>query len=435
MKYIIYSVVLLWSIFSLQSCLKEEENVFGKSSAERLIAKGKEVDEILSAAPHGWYMNYFADSEEKMTGGYQLLCKFDHGKVTLAGAYTIANKYSKIGSQHTSSYSLIESQGPVLSFNTYNPAIHSFADPGSQFDLDGKAGDFEFVVTELSDNRVVMRGLKHNLRIELHALTEEVDWTKYCLDVVAFQLKMKQFSRFHMTESGKDIGMGTLIAEDNDFYNTEDVVVEKRRCVATNNGFDLYEPITVRGHKLSRLEWKEDKFVDKDGSGVEFTPVTLSYEDLLGTYQVMADNMANPVTVTFSEKVKGKSILVSNELLKHEFVIDVDGNRLKINGQSLGSGVEGSNTVYYKLGVYTTTDYIFGTSASYSYTQPLEGLWHGGYIENPELKFFATSTSFLFFSTYAWGVRVLKYKNDTTNKGDLTGYDTVILTNPVFKKL
>lgn len=435
MKYIIYSVILLLNLLCLQSCLKEEENIFGQSSAERLIAKSKEIDEVLSSSPYGWYMNYYADSEAKKTGGYQLLCKFEHGKVTMAGAFTLTNKYSKVGVQHSSTYSILHSQGPVLSFSTYNPVIHSFADPGSTFDLDGYAGDFEFVVMEASKDKIVMRGVKHNLKIEMYPFTQETDWSKYCLDVVAFQAKVKNYARFTISESGKNIGMATVVTEDNELINTEEVALEKRMYTVTDNGIDLYEPIKVSNREVNRFVWDKDaeKFIDKDGTNLEMSPVLLNYEQYLGKYEVMADNMDKPVTVTISEKEKDKTLHVSSEFLGYEFDITIVGNRLNIKGQTLG--IDENTGHYLKLGVYTTADMLLLTSAGYSFTQPLEGMWYKGPIEKPELNFFATSTSVFIFSSYAWGVRVLEFNKDSTNKNDIVGYKSLIYTNPVFKKL
>ena len=49
----------------------------------------------------------------------------------------------------TSQYDIISDMGPVLTFNTYNAILHYFTEPKGSSDVDGMAGDYEFVFMDV----------------------------------------------------------------------------------------------------------------------------------------------------------------------------------------------------------------------------------------------------------------------------------------------
>lgn len=397
--------------------------------------KAEEYDKLLSSAPNGWVMDYYAEEEEAKIGGYQILCSFSKGKVTMAGAYTpLKNTFPPMGEEHSSSYSIIDMQGPVLSFNTYNPVMHGFADPGTIFDMDGYAGDFEFVVINASDKLIEMKGVKHNLKIIMRPMEENKDWKEYCNEVKALETELKKYTRFQVFQSGSQIGMTTLVMANNKLHNTEEVNLEEAKYAVSNKGINLYNPIHINKYTLDMFTWDKEnsKFVATgENAAVEMIPISLNYQQYLGTYKVMADNIEDPITVTIS-KVEGEQKLrVSKEFLGHEFDIKIVGDRLDITGQVLHTTPEGNNI---RLGVYTTTSLIIAESAAYSATLPLSGSWFKGGAEKPELRFYPTTSISLIFVTYAWGFRVIEYKGTSTDNNNILSFKSPIYTNPIFTK-
>lgn len=436
MKHIYYNLLLILAVLSLQSCLKEEENYFGKSSAERLIEAAKEYEAILSSKENGWVMDFFAESEEYKYGGFQMLCKFDQGRVTMAGAFTVPNKYTKAGEKVTSSYSILSSQGPILDFDTYNPVLHSYADPGKSTNPDGYAGDFEFVLTKVTEDEIEMRGLKNNIKMVMRPMEAGKDWKEYCNEVEILQENLKEMTRFAIEKSGQSVGYVTLWTTDNEMHDTEaENGIEIRKYTVSNRGINLYDSLAIDGTVIKRLDWNNETktFTDLNTtSGIQFKSINIAYEQLLGTYKVTADNLDEPVTVTFTAKEDGK-IRVSKELFGYEFDIDVyDNNKLGIESQKLG--YDEKTGYYIKLVVAIRTNLIFQESSSFTYDYAYSGSWYRGSADKPELRFLKSAHTLLFFTSYTIGIRVLEYKADTQSNKDIVGYRTLLISNPIFTK-
>ena len=65
MKKIIY-LLLAVLLFCLQSCVKDEKDLFDLPAAERINAKLQEYSKILQDAPNGWKMEYFPEIKQSM---------------------------------------------------------------------------------------------------------------------------------------------------------------------------------------------------------------------------------------------------------------------------------------------------------------------------------------------------------------------------------
>jgi hypothetical protein len=79
---------------------------------------------------------------------------------------------------------MIADNGPVLSFNSYNPLFHIFAnpeDPKGSSDLDGlgMSGDYEFIVLKADANEIKLKGKKRGTYIYLKRLSDEQLWPDY----------------------------------------------------------------------------------------------------------------------------------------------------------------------------------------------------------------------------------------------------------------
>ena len=78
-------IALLIGVSILPSCLKEEDDIFNKSGAERLNDAQKYYEEILTSASNGWLLEYIAgDTDATRRGAFNYLLKFEDGEVTAA---------------------------------------------------------------------------------------------------------------------------------------------------------------------------------------------------------------------------------------------------------------------------------------------------------------------------------------------------------------
>lgn len=173
----IYGAIILLGIYS---CTNEEEDIFGKSSAQRLNEAVAEYSKLLCSSENGWAMEYFANEKEK---GYTLLMKF-----RTTGGVTIAAKDNYTGNEYTEDKSLFEviaDNAPVLTFNTYNNLLHYFSNPEDDPDTEenengrGHEGDYEFIVMNASQDLIELKGKKRGYTILLRRLPEGQDWEKY----------------------------------------------------------------------------------------------------------------------------------------------------------------------------------------------------------------------------------------------------------------
>lgn len=436
MKLIKHTLLLLiLALLSLQSCLKEEDDVFGTPSAIRVQESAAEVDAILNAAPNGWVMDYFAGEADNKEGGYQMLCRFNKSQVTMAGAFTIPGKYMVLGKESKSLYKFDNSQGLVLSFTTYNDVLHLFGDAGNIL-LAGHNGDFEFTITEMSADKIIMTGIKHSLKIVMRPMEEGKDWLEYCKEVEAMKLKIVDVNRYKVMKDNTNIGLFTFRSAYNELNNTEEAVLETTLYTVSNKGINLYESVNVGGEVINRLEWKENEtggyFTSVTDPKVTVVPTKLAYESYLGRYSVTADNLEEPVTVTISGSSPG-TLMVSDELLGYPFEVGIDGDNLTILGQTLEVDPETGN--HTRLGVYTVSASFLGNSTNYNYTKPLYGTWYKGTEESPVLYFYPTVSSNILSTVTFVGIRVVVYKGNSTDTKEVIDYKTIILSNIYFTKL
>lgn len=443
MKKIIFNITLIVSLLLLQSCLKEEENIFGKSSAERLIEMQLEYEKLLSSPENGWVMDYYAGFEDGRLGGYQIMCKFNEGRATMAGAFTMG-KYEKVGEVIESSYTISRMQGPCLSFNTYNTVLHPFADPGSISDPYGYGGDFEFVIMKATKEEIIMQGIKQKQVIVMRPMEVNKDWNEYCAEVVELKETLANYTRFSVEKAGQHEGFMTLWAGDNEIHDTDRPDIQISKYAVTNVGINLYDSLCVNNNTIKRLVWDKtnSKFVDMDKStNVELVPTFIQYKQLIGKYMVTTDNFEDPVEVEFKEKGDGKTIRVSSDFLRkfdedldYEFDIEVyENNALGIKTQILDKDPETGYVT--KLAVATRTNILWTASAGYNATRPYSGSWYRYSQEKPELRFLQTSFTGLFFPTYIVGIRVVVFKNETSlSSSDVISNKTVVISNPIFVK-
>lgn len=148
----------------LNSCFKEEEDLFPESAAQRLNRLGKEYKEALCQAEDGWVMQYFANEAEQ---GYPILMKFEaNGSVKMAANNAVSSEGAY--KEESSTFSMLQDMSTVISFDTYNTLLHTFAQP-TQSDGVGHGGDYEFQIQRISASKdtVYMVGKKHGLPIRL----------------------------------------------------------------------------------------------------------------------------------------------------------------------------------------------------------------------------------------------------------------------------
>lgn len=264
MKKNIYITFLL-GIILFVSCNPVEENLFDDSSDIRIEKSLLNTQDVLKNAENGWLMEYYPSSQQTY-GGYNVLAKFTDKEVT------IASEIEDFDITEKSSYSLKQSAGPVLTFDTYNEIFHTFSDPNSSKsglgdNGVGMGGDFEFLILKSTQDSVILKGKKTGNRIIMTPIPSETDWESY-VEELQEASDMMTFKNFEYHVAGQIIPVRVSFRSLIITYTNEEgnEVTLTAPYIQTLTGYKLYKPLTVLGVEV------EEFIYGKEGDMEYFTP-------------------------------------------------------------------------------------------------------------------------------------------------------------------
>ena len=287
-KLFIYLLLALPALF-LQSCQTEEENVFDKSYAERMDDFLQKAQETLVASQYGWALDYYPKSNQSY-GGVAYTIKFTRDNAIVR----YENKPDD--GEVKSLYKMKEDDGPVLSFDTYNTFLHTYATPKSG-EYRGKEGDFEFVIDSIGADRIKIHGKRSLNTMYLRKLSGE---SSEYMEKVTDLTNLFVFSDVALNIGGKPY---TLVITDKNnrqlaIYDGDKIIAESAYAF-TDKGIRLYEPITLNGVQLYDLTL--DKATAKfTGTGVESTASNVDVN--------LIANMIGAINASNGEKTITKTI-------------------------------------------------------------------------------------------------------------------------------
>ncbi|MBR5929344.1 MAG: DUF4302 domain-containing protein [Prevotella sp.] len=260
------------------SCTPEVDDVFDKSSAERISEALAADKQILVSAPNGWRMEIYGNTD---FGGYNLFLKFANDNTVEVASEKTYNPETGEGAdvRVTSHYKLEQSAGAVLSFDEYNELIHFFSDPDNPDGLGTKGkgfgADLEYRILSASADSVVMTGKKHNNKIVLLPLANG-DVTQTIKEIANVKSEME--SGNYTVTIGSKVYPAMLsyrnltIVTTNDNGERLDVRVP---FVITTEGYKFYEPVTIDGHTLTGFQYVPNslEYIDFKDSSVKLTAI------------------------------------------------------------------------------------------------------------------------------------------------------------------
>ena len=249
------------------SCTPEVEDAFDKPSPDRIAEAISETKDILTAAPNGWKMAYQGSGG---FGGFNILCKFDKED----------NVFCEEESDHakaTSHYTVQQGQGVLLSFDSFNAALHKYSDPvgkinGKSVGKDGKGfqGDFEFRVMSCTKDSIVLEGRKHGDRVVMTPMPEDLTWDSFFTQIATVASGMSS-ERYNII-----IDKDTLPARMN--LHTLHTTDKNGKAVAipfiyTPQGIEVLKADSLNGRKLTAFTYStDDKWVDPNDKNVMLSP-------------------------------------------------------------------------------------------------------------------------------------------------------------------
>ena len=268
MKKIFNLFTFLAALLLATACSPEVDDLFDKSSSQRMSEAINNTKDILTTPADGWVMHYYGSS---MYGGYNVLCKFDK-----SDRVTVASEVAGKDSTFTSHYKIEQSQGVILSFDEYNDIFHYFSAPhnpdGNGVDGKGMLGDLEFRVMKASADSIILKGKKHNSRVVMLPLKKSTNWSNY-IDAVQKRFASMKYNIYEVVIKGKSYR--ALRSHHTISFTNPDSQDETRlNFVVTAKGIKLYNPVTIAGETFSEFIYSDDdKWVDANNKNVVLKPV------------------------------------------------------------------------------------------------------------------------------------------------------------------
>lgn len=324
-KVLSYLLIALPALL-LQSCLHDQEDKFSEASSLRLQEAIETAHKALYTNQTQWVLDYYPKAGQYY-GGYSMVLKFDEEKVT---AWRLKEEEEKTAADPSiivkdeSSYSMTNNYGPVLTFDTYNNAIHYFSTPrGNSSWYQAMEGDFEFVVDSVGQDKIKLHGKRSQNTMYLRALTEEP--VEYLTKAAAM------YDDFiYSTSSFVNNGQEVPVQFDLDYRK---VVMnpgkDNESSVAfcfTSDGLRFYKPVIINGtpevsFAVTTEPGSTDAYlVSKENSKTKLplnrTPGYLRYEEWAGdytlTYQGAKGGDIQTTTVTLELVGDQRYILAKN---------------------------------------------------------------------------------------------------------------------------
>lgn len=264
MRKISYLFALLVSFIAFNACTSDVDNYFPESAPERATKTVAEVKKILQEAPNGWRMEYYGDM---IYGGYNVLCQFKGDSVQIAsekagknheaGLDASGNLITETSLAH---YSVNQSMGVVISFDTFNKLFHYFADPKNEDYGEagtGFGGDFEFRVLKYSPDSIQLQGLKHGDRIMLYPMKADMDWASYLKEVENVKNFMAS-SSYTLLADNDTLAEATQYGDYHSLIfqypdSTGEMKAYAYPYIITPEGYKFYHEIEIGGKKFTNF--------------------------------------------------------------------------------------------------------------------------------------------------------------------------------------
>lgn len=229
----------------LTSCLKDQEDTFDKPSATRMSEYLANAASVLKAPANGWVLYYYPDKEQSY-GGYAFTLKFDDEKVEVG-----VEDDDDPSLTYTSLYKLISDDGPVLTFDTYNKAMHAFATPSAGA-YEALGGDFEFIIIDASAEKVELKGKRSGNLMTMYPL--QTSGEEFRATVTSI-IEDMTFTAYTLSLGGEDVKVGVGTRNFTFTYGEEEPVTAA--YAFTPEGIKFYEPVEINGKTISGFKYQE----------------------------------------------------------------------------------------------------------------------------------------------------------------------------------
>ena len=366
--------------FAFSSCLKDDDDVFGKSASERIREVQEGTEKVLNDAPNGWLMEYYPNSKQAY-GGITIFLKFDNGVVS------VTSEKGKASDVETSLYSYKQDYGPTLNFDTYNPLFHCYTKPNSGVgDISkGMEGDSEFIIMSYAADKIVLRGKKTKNTIILTPLSDGAWKTQFqnYLDAVD---KMDGMRSYELVLDGAkyDISRDVVKNYDSRYFTINTSAGNTASFIYTTTGIKFYEPLVIDGKSIAEMTWKDGALVD-EASGARIQETASANKFTISVSNVGPLSAKLKVNATVSNEyyyigVYEKQLETGNS--------EIDIIYSMMNKITSMSDLQKGSEVKKDLTLKSKTEYVpcaFGVKVVNGFVYPTTALAKGTAFTTPEL--------------------------------------------------
>ena len=251
-------ITLLIAFSFLTSCSYKEDNTFEQKASNRTTSVIESYKNILEGHDGYWVLSYYPGvtrsfggfpAAPRSLGGYTFVLKFKDGKVTAS------SEISNTNAEEESYYTYSITEGPTISFDTYNSILDHFRFVSAVF-TNARGGDIEFIFLKEENGVVTLRGRTSNNLMTLTKLTGDREALLNKLRENTQALNSKGLNP--ITVQGTQVDL-TLFPSYRQLVFSYGGNTVQRPFTITEKGIKFYEPAEINGVKIEELYFNEDK--------------------------------------------------------------------------------------------------------------------------------------------------------------------------------
>lgn len=321
-------ITLLIAFSFLTSCSYKEDNTFEQKASNRTTSVIESYKNILEGHDGYWVLSYYPGvtrsfggfpAAPRSLGGYTFVVKFKDGKVTAS------SEISNTNAEEESYYTYSITEGPTISFDTYNSILDHFRFVSAVF-TNARGGDIEFIFLKEENGVVTLRGRTSNNLMTLTKLTGDREALLNKLRENTQALNSKGLNP--ITVQGTQVDL-TLFPSYRQLVFSYGGNTVQRPFTITEKGIKFYEPVSINNVTLSELYFNEDKtaLVSPDAnfsSALVPSPLTITNSTVIS----FEDSKASPYLIEKYEAAKSwaENIFSWGTLSKKVKLVPMTGN-------------------------------------------------------------------------------------------------------------
>ena len=348
--------ILLTLIFPLiAACTYKEPEVFDEKPAGRTTETLDAYKKDLEYDGY-WLLSYYPQVNRSIAsypradrglGGYNIFLKLKSGKVWASSEVETTN--DEVASFFT--YQVTE--GPTLSFDTYNKVLHHFRRTSGQFP-NARGGDIEFVIQKKEGDTFTVMGRSSNVEMSLEKFSGNREtYLNKVRENVAL-LRGKGLTPITLGGTSVSLMLFPSYRQIVFSYGSE---IKQQAFRVTDRGIVFFEPITINGVTLTQLNFNDDNTALKTPDGAISTTLVACPIEITRTAKTI-DFGGSGVSTAFTNTFNNTNAWTQWEYSWYDMSWD---KVLKV--QILSGNDDQDATGFYKY--VTSSDNTYGAATYY----------------------------------------------------------------------